>query len=83
MKHSVKQTVFNALNTELESGRMTLTQLLNPNWGQCQDFGLFITGLVSYIGTNYGTVRPETVNVYIRSFKAKERRKLSQAKTTI
>lgn len=82
-KTTVKRTVFNAVQSELDSGRLSLEQLLSKHYGQCQDFGLFITNLVSYIGTTWGAVRPETVQVYIRQFKAVKRNELKSQNKTV
>jgi hypothetical protein len=82
-KTTVKRTVFNAVQAELDSGRLTVEQLLAEHYGQCQDFGLFITNLCSYIGTSWGAVRPETVQVYIREFKRIKRNELKSQNVTV
>jgi hypothetical protein len=68
---TVKQAVFSVLNTEIESGRLTLEQLLKPvRWGQCNDLAMIVQGMTQNSRLTGETVREETVLRYVRQYKA-------------
>lgn len=75
---SVKATIFKTLQNELDSGRLTLEQLLKPlRWGQCNDYAILIQTIASRSGMTNEVIREETVMRYIRQFKVSKRKELA------
>ena len=81
---NVRQAVFTTLNNEIDSGRLTLEQLLKPRrWGGCNDYAMVIQAIASHSGITKEVIREETVLRYVRLFKRQKSSelKLSQSNT--
>lgn len=75
---SVKAAIYKTLQNELDSGRLTLEQLLKPcRWGQCNDYAMIIQAITSHSGLTSEVIREETVLRYVRQFKATKRKELA------
>jgi len=75
---TVKAVIFETLEKEINSGRITLEQLLKPlRWGQCNDYAILIQTIAYRSGMTSEVIREETVMRYVRQFKAIKRRELA------
>lgn len=71
---TVKAAIYKTLQNEIDSGRLTLEQLLKPRrWGQCNDYAMIIQAITSHSGLTSEVIRSETVLRYVRQFKASKR----------
>lgn len=78
---TVKQAIFETLESELILGRLTLEQLLKPRrWGQCNDYAMIIQAIASNSQLTNETIREETVLRYVRQFKQMKRKELNNQK---
>lgn len=75
---TVKAAIYKTLQNELDSGRLTLEQLLKPHrWGQCNDYAILIQTIAFSSGMTSEVIREETVLRYVRQFKAIKRKELA------
>lgn len=69
-KSNVKDAVFKVIKSEIENGRLTKEQLLNPRvYGQCNDTAMLIQFITTHSSFTNETVRAETVLRYVRQYK--------------
>jgi hypothetical protein len=83
---SVKKAIFETLQNEMNVGRLTLEQLLNPRRrGQCNDYAMIVQAIASHSGVTSEIIREETVLRYVRLFKKQKAKELaaSQNNTSV